>query len=187
MTLFVATPFHGDPNLYYHLSMMRLAQSGMALDIGCVQGANLPRNRFLLGQQFLDSECSVMLCVDSDIEFTPLNVTKLLVEATAKGCCVSGCYRKKTARRQQTWEVLGPHEVSLLDCLPCSVVPAGFLAVPRDIYQKLSDAWGNPWWPDDQDGFEDKAFCDRLVDMGKAPMIHLGVSVVHHGDYGYRP
>jgi hypothetical protein len=161
--------------------------------VDVVQGSFLPRQRDRLTAGFLRSECSHMLCIDSDIGFTAENVNALL---DARKPIVAGCYARKHARCDIPASPIGDDEGGLI---PCSHVPAGFMLIERSVIEHMTKHFSSLayvadgqnvtglWCPDGQADGEDVAFCRRLLALGYVPQLHTGVRLRHYGAACYVP
>jgi len=150
----------------------------------------------VLTARFLDSAATHMLCVDSDIGWTPADAQKLL---DAGKDFVSGCYCRKQTSRDIPAELTGNREGDLLEA---STVPAGFLLLSRAAVERMvgayrhlqyKNAWGQAWalWsPMFEHGAqfgEDTSFCLRWRGLGQKIWMHSGVILQHIGECSYVP
>lgn len=200
VSLFLATPSH-DGSLWreYVGGVVQLNShfhrtphwEGFRHETIC--GSWLPRLRDALTKQFLDSGFSHMLCVDSDVAFTPADVEALL--ATNKWV-VSGCYPRKQDDRRIPAELLDASGT----VRRARYVPGGFLLLSRAAVVAMFDRYTDglydggqalgmlpPLWQPFPPGGEDAAFCKRWRDMGGEVWIHLGVRLRHHGAQTWEP
>lgn len=192
--LFVGIPVHDGKIHQNCVAGMMQTQTRFANRIAFDThlGSFLPRNRDVLTAHFLDSGATHMLCLDSDIGFTPDDVQALLDTDLD---FVSGCYAKKQPDREIPAKLNG--KVSG-DCLGVEHAPAGFLMLSRGCvermvgaYRKLEyqstngRAWGL-WQPTNNNG-EDVSFCYRWTEIGGSIWIHPGVILNHYGEHCYTP
>ena len=196
--IFIATPSHDGtvtlPWVAGCLQAMQHFAGRVMMESQC--GSFLPRNRDILTARFLQSGCSHMLCVDSDIGWKPTDAQKLL--DTGK-MFVSGVYCKKQPDRAIPAEFTSKTDDNLAQC---NYVPAGFLLLSRqvivamcDAYQhlrydnpvgKLTALWSSLFERRQYDG-EDVAFCRRWTAIGGEIWMHMGVVVKHIGTTVYLP
>ncbi len=161
-------------------------------------GSILPRNRDILTAKFLDSPATHMLCIDSDIGFTPDDVEALLDTGLD---FIGGCYPKKQPDREIPARLNGKIENGVLGV---EYAPAGFLMLSRECVERMVGAYrkseyatehGRAWalWsppvvaPGTPYVGEDIAFCNRWSEIGGSIWIHPGVVLSHHGDHCYMP
>ena len=159
-----------------------------------VQGGSfLPRNRDILTTRFLDSEATHMLCIDSDIGWTPGHAQTLLDSGKE---FVSGCYPKKQPDREIPAKLTGRNEGLLWEA---EHVPGGFLLLSRAVVERMVGAYrkleytSGPhrcwalWAPLFENGGsydgEDVAFCRKARTIGIEIWLHQGVVLKHYGEH----
>lgn len=199
-TLFVATPLHTQQ---LHLAWVAGALGAMTefrdrIRIVTQVGSLLPRNRDILTAQFLESPATHMLCIDSDIGWTPAQAQALL--DTGKDF-VSGTYCKKQTDRGIPAGLNGKREGYLY---AAEWVPGGFLLLSRACVERMVGAYremeyiAKPfgriwalWAPLFEPGVtyagEDVAFCNRWRKIGGEIWMHRGVELEHYGEMRYLP
>jgi hypothetical protein len=196
-TLFIATPLH-DGNVH-HLYLAGALQAMSAFPgrvrFDAVVSSFLPKSRDTLTSRFLASGASHMLCVDSDIGWTPAHVEALL--ATEKPF-ISGVYAMKRKDRQVPALVIEERE----GLLRCEYVPGGFLLLSRDAVLAMADRYAHLayesggivqtalWLPvleNGSYGSEDISFCHRWTAMGGEIWMHPGCVLKHAGAAVYEP
>jgi hypothetical protein len=139
--------------------------------------------------------CDRLLMVDSDIEFSPEDVTKLAEDDLP---VVSGVYYNPVGQGvlpvvYQWGDLDGRHRLLNVtewgDEGPISEVDgvgAGFLMIGRDVFHKLEFVYGEPqpWFAEDiVDGIhygEDLTFCLRAKEAGFSIHVDRDVQVAHH-------
>lgn len=198
-TLFVGIPLHNG--LIHRHCVAGMLQTQIAFrgrcDFETMVGSILPRNRDILTAKFLDSPATHMLCVDSDIGFTPIDVQQLL--DTEKDF-VSGCYSKKQPDREIPAKLNGLVDNGVLGAV---YAPAGFMLLSRECVERMVGAyrkyeyitehgrawaiWSPPVGPGMPYVGEDIAFCNRWTDIGGSIWVHPGVVLNHYGDHCYSP
>lgn len=155
---------------------------------------NRARNR--IAKDFLDSDCTHLLFVDSDIIFKPEHITALLKRDLP---IVAGLYPKKEAGPAQ-WvynalEGAKPDDTGLLEV---KFVGTGFMLIAREVFKKMiippieyqddsaakmgtmwnffhSAIWGNQWLS------EDWWFCKEWRNMGGKIYADTTVLLGHTG------
>jgi hypothetical protein len=200
-TLFVAIPLH---NGWIHsqcagglLGCMTAFRDRIRVD---TQGGSfLPRNRDILTAKFLDSGATHMLCVDSDIGWTPEHAHKLL---DARKWYVSGVYAKKCPELDIPARLNGQRDGELYGA---EYVPGGFQLMAREMVLSMWDhyiraglgykahgmqlcaLWMPRFVPGASYSGEDVSFCERWRNMGGDIWIHPGVVVSHYGERAHLP
>lgn len=199
-TLFVATPIHGHALHVAYVAGCLKAISAFRdrIRVQTQIGSILPRNRDILTAQFIQSTATHMLCIDSDIGWTPDQAQALL--DTGKDF-VSGTYCKKQEDRDIPAAFTGRRQGPLFEA---THVPGGFLLLSRACIERMigayhemeyvAGAWGRIWalWaPLFEQGVtysgEDVAFCNRWRKIGGEVWMHRGVVVEHYGEKMYAP
>lgn len=160
--------------------------------------SSLPKSRDTLTARFLDSGASHMLCIDSDIGWTPADAQKLL--STGKDF-ISGIYSKKQPDREIPVRLLDQGTVQNL-VREAEYVPGGFLLLSRPCIERMVGAYrrlaypskrGTVWalWAEMFEGGqysgEDVSFCRRWRAIGGQIFVHCGVVLSHYGDQCYLP
>lgn len=162
------------------------------------KGSFLPRSRDILTRKFYDSQCTHMLCVDSDIGWHASDVQKLI---DAKRPLVSGIYCKKNAGRDLPFSFTGAIDGELKSC---NWAPGGFLLIERAVIERMigayvwmqysDDALGKLWalWSmmfssSEPYSSEDVGFCKRWTALGGEIWAHSGVVLNHYGEACFRP
>ena len=192
--LFVGVPVH-DGKLH-NMCVAGMMQMQIAYRDRCAfetyQGSFLPRNRDILTALFLNSGATHMLCLDSDIGFTPDHVQSLLDTDLD---FVSGCYAKKQPDREIPAKLNGKVSNGTLGV---DYAPAGFMLLSRACVERMVGAYrsliyntkhGHAWglWTPTHNTGEDVAFCNRWTAIGGSIWIHPGVVLNHYGEQCYAP
>jgi FkbM family methyltransferase len=207
---FIGIPLNRTMDALAVQSLARLVASKVGhLHVHDAIGDSLaPRARNLLTADFLDSACDTLLWIDSDLCYTPDQVTRILAHPEE---LVGGIYPKKK---------LGPAEWVVNTLEPCpSVRPdglqqvrfigTGFLRIRRSVFERMLDRHrdeiayhldGHPdtiqydLWPVGvyryPDGFtrylsEDWYFCQRWLDLGGSVWADLQIQLPHIGSCVY--
>jgi hypothetical protein len=205
--LFVAVPSY-DGRI-----PIQLVQSLNALDgaLPCpvtikLLGGNslVPAARNVLAADFLETDCTHLLFVDSDIVFTPEQVARLLAHNEA---IVGGLYAKKK-KDPLEWVVnIFPGQSTADGLLPVRHIGLGFLLIGREVLEKMIEKLGPeirynayvterqewdffPVGPRDDVAArryfsEDWGFCRRALDLGFTLCADTGVKLEHFGTASY--
>lgn len=196
-TLFVGTPVHsGSVTLAWARGAMEATSEFHGrICIETYQGSWLPRNRDALTRRFLDSGCSHMLCVDSDVAWRAEHARALLACGAE---FVSGVYCRKQADRSIPASLTGAQDGPLWGAYH---VPAGLLMIRRSVVERMIEAYagleyttapqppGKVWglWTPTHSMGEDVAFCSRWRAIGGQIWMHPGVVAGHVGEFEFLP
>ena len=197
-------PTHGS--LVAALSNSRSAD-GIFVDEAFIQptGPYLDDGRNLCVQRFLrDHSTDYLVFVDSDIEFTRIDLAHLLYSAWGRWHVLSGAYCSRVngnpnntntiAYRNRRLNGPGSQLVALenaevlagVDPIEVDVVGMGFCVISRPIleYMTLHYERPCPWFfepiADETHHGEDVGFCLRLRALGIPIGLHRGVRVSHY-------
>lgn len=188
--VFVAVPVYGWEPVQFRQCMMKLqANPPCDIQIADLVGDSLvARARNTLSKQFLESDCTHLLFLDSDLIFSPEHIARLVSHDVD---CVSGFYPKKQEGELQ-WvcnaklDTLTPREDGLQEV---RYMGTGFMLIKRHVFERMIAAYGRQiayhpdsapdktewdFWsvgPYEKDGFtrylsEDWYFCQRWLDLG---------------------
>jgi hypothetical protein len=209
--LFIATPaFDGRVHVQYAISLADtsvLLQSqgiGVQLNINS-SGSLLVAERNRLNKAFLASECTHMLCIDSDLGW-PCHAVKAMIDHDVD--FVAGLY---PARGEKTFLFRGcynedgsliTHETKQL--LKMNHIPAGFMLIKRNVIEKMTEHFSHLYFKpkhidyEKEDGFclyntevkdgefwgEDYVFCGRAREAGFDIWVDPLIEFDHSGTRG---
>mgnify|MGYP003655177414 CR=1 FL=1 len=210
--LFIALPAYDfKVSLKLAVSLAKFAMTapahGVGLQIGSICGCSVvSRARNLLVRDFLESDCTDLLFIDSDINFESEDIYRLLVwAADPKKGIVAGCPRVRndsavyiaTLDQENGSLTMNGHGL-----VRAKRVATAFMMVRRDVFEKLEA--GNPQWSywDDRSGKtlsaifdfkvtpegyigEDYLFCDRARELGYEVWIDPTIKLGHMGVQEY--
>ena len=217
-SLFIALPAYDfKVSLKLAISLARVAQAapqhGIDIQIGSVCGCSVvSRARNLLTKDFLESKCTDLIFIDSDINFEPEDVFRLMAWTTdPKKGIVAGVPRIRgeervyiTALEYDDNQELTMNSMGLVRGMR---VATAFMMVRRDVFETLVEAHPERTYYDKksdrmlpaifdfkltEEGYmgEDFLFCDRAREVGFEvwidPTIKLGHMGVQEflGDFG---
>lgn len=192
--LFVATPLHDDRvHAAYTAGLLTAWASGLATQWSRCNGTSLARQRDTLVSRFLETDCTHLLWVDSDIGWNVEHAKTLL--ATGKDF-VSGCYGKKMPGAPLVGKLLPNREGDLYAAehtgcglLLCSREPVAKIASAAEHYQDTASGrtLAALFHQNINESTEDVAFCRRWRDLGGQIWMHTRVVVDHYdGGTPYR-
>ena len=215
--LFFALPAYDfKVSLKLAISLARFAQQapahGIEVNIGSICGCSVvSRARNLLVRDFLETDCTDLMFIDSDINFEPESIFRLMAWASdPKKGIVAGVPRTRKsekvyiAKLDQDEDGVTMNGMGLVRGLR---VATAFMLVQRKVFEDLIEK--NPEWaykdhitqtdlhavfdfkvtPEGYMG-EDFLFCDRARELGYEiwidPTIKLGHMGIHEyeGDFG---
>ncbi len=211
--LFIGVPIYGGVDPHFFMSFAKLVQRlpevGVSTSILPWVGDSLVnRARNSLTAEFLKTDCTHMLMIDSDLVFSVEQIVRLLSHDEA---VVGGFYPKKKE---------GPVELvcnSFTDGQPAmdtrrltslKYIGTGFLLVAREVFERMIEVYGSElvykddsqgrvehdfWtvgvyaYPDGTRRFlsEDWYFCQRCLDLGYQVWGDNGVMLRHSGSAVY--
>lgn len=180
--LFIATPCYGGVNhTGYTKAMINLVAmfqgNGLYLHqpYFLINESLIPRARNYCAQAFLDTDCTHLMFIDSDIEFAPQDVAMLLQlcdENTDKDI-VAGVYPKKNISWEKVKKAVekgyadkNPNDLQnfvgdyvvgvvddgnykMTDLLPVSEAGTGFMMIKRSVLAKYAEAYPElSYYPD---------------------------------------
>jgi hypothetical protein len=141
--IFLATPaFDGKVNVQYAISMadtaMALAMSGIKTDFRIhTSGSLLCAERNRLMDSFLKTDCTHILCVDSDLGWPPAAIPAMLSKAVD---FVAGCYPTRVDKeflfrpcQNEDGSLVVDPQKGLIKML---YIPAGFMLIRREVIEK---------------------------------------------------
>jgi len=148
--LFIATPaFDGKVNVSYACSLAdtRLYLASHAIETIMrihTSGSLLVRERNDLIKAFLESDCTHMLCIDSDIAWNPIDVQRMI---NMDEDFVAALYPARGPDRCFLFRgVYGEDkrmDVSPKGLLEMQYIPAGFMLLTRNLLEKMIEFFPN--------------------------------------------
>ena len=211
MKIFLGSVVYREVRMPHYWSMLRLREfctkHGIELEEGIVRGdALVSRSRSIAASAFLRSDADVMISIDADIEFAPIDAIALCKKALEYDI-IGGLYMTRNLHTQPAL-MLPDHEVTFdANAEPVEVpyVSTGFLATSRKPFEALTNSlplchqtWGETafWpfympflkeWPEDGHIYlsEDWAFVERAREAGFACYLDPSIRLTHWGDHGY--
>ena len=211
MKIYLGSSVYRTVEVPHYDSVIRLhklcAEQGIELVEGIVRGdALIERSRSIAASAFLRSDCDVMLSIDADIWFRPVDAIAMCRKALEHKV-IGALYMTRNLNTQPAL-MLPEQPVDFAPSAQPVEVPfisTGFMAVTREPFEALAktlplchESWGeSSFWPFylpyvipwEGDGHillsEDWAFCQRAKDAGFPVWLDPSVRLAHHGDYAY--
>lgn len=191
--VFIGLPAHETIDPQFWLSSLKLAaHTGSGEFSGCVLpwlgDAAIQRARNSLTKKFLDSDCTHILFIDSDLVFSVDQIQRIV---SHKEEVVGGLYCKKQEGKPEL--VLNNyfrlHPIRDDGLMEVRYVGTGFIRVARTVFERMIAAWDEQIWytsdyskqkewdfwhmgvyqyPDGKRRFlsEDWWFCQKCLDLG---------------------
>jgi len=205
--VFIAVPIFNDVDVHFFDSMMKFIKSSDDLDckVAVVAGDSLvPRARNVLTMEFLKSDCTHLMFIDSDLVFSAEQVSRLLSHDVD---IVGGFYPKKQqGRPEMVFNTLNPPApMDERRLTPVKYIGTGFMCAKRKVFEKIIEEMGDDlifqvdgkpgkfnfdFWSVGvyayKDGTrrylsEDWYFCQRAIDLGFTVYGDNGVVLKHSG------
>jgi hypothetical protein len=217
-SLFIALPAYDfKVSLKLAISLAQFAQQaqqhGVSIQIGSICGCSVvSRARNLLAQDMLDSDCTDLMFIDSDINFEAADLFRLMAwTSDPKKGIVAGVPRTRSTTKTYIGTLDRDEDGQLtmngMGLVRAKRVATAFMMVRRDVFETLNEA--HPEWRyyDErsertvpcmfdfmltEEGYigEDYLFCDRArahgFDIWVDPTIKLGHMGVqeYEGEFG---
>jgi hypothetical protein len=209
MKLFIALPVYGGYDPYFINSLLQLQEEPPCSLIvrPCIGDSLVARARNKLAAEFLESDATHMLFLDTDLIFTPQHVARLLSHDKP---VIAGLYPKK--QRELAWVVntLPGQEPDENGLQKVKYIGTGFLMIKREVLERMAaeipgiayvtDAGQvqrteHDFFPtgpmlDPEQGTtryhsEDWGFCRRALDLGYDVYADTRVALKHVGQMVY--
>ena len=184
-------------------------RDGIPFTYGAVSGdALVSRSRSIVASAFLRSDCDVLITIDSDIWFRPLDALTL-VERCRDGHDLIGALYVTRGLQQQPAAMLPNHDVIFhagAEPVEAPFISTGFMAVHRKVFESLRQdlplchqGWNDrgedtSFWPFympfcipwEGDGYmylsEDWALCERARNRGYKLWLDPSIRLGHYGE-----
>jgi hypothetical protein len=210
--LFVAAPiYHAIDPHFFHSWMQMMAAMELPFPMMAdtqVGDSLVPRARNCLTRRFLESDCTHLLFIDSDLVYSMDHIKRIMSWGLD---IVGGCYCKKSdGPVQLVCNSLGMKENREDGLLEVGYLGTGFMCIARKVFDVMIQEFGKDIWymldPDHQikeydfwhcgryeykDGrptrylSEDWWFCQKAMDIGFKIWMDRGVLLAHSGNALY--
>ena len=218
VTLSLAVPVYGGVDPHFYSSMLALTSRRGERDYrihippALVGESLVCRARNRLACDFLASDATHLLFIDSDLIFSPEHVDRIAAHAARGVPIVAGLYPKKQRALGWVCNVLEPcPEPDKHDLQPVKYAGTGFLCIAREVFEAMmaaypearydpddGDAWDRDLWEFFPVGIrecpetgrrrllsEDWWFCQRARDLGYEVMMDTRIVLKHVGQFIY--
>ena len=214
-SIFIAMPCYDSVKINTMLSVIKLVQqlgkSGIEVGIHTMKSPLIHQARNYLTSVFLTTEYQYLLFIDSDVEFDPESVLKMLI---AKKNIVCTPYRVKSADINQhmyTVEFKDPKNILILagGLVEIEAGPTGLMLIDRKVFEKIiknhhdlkiinkatpkaeksHEFYYNFFDFSFNDGYamgEDVSFCRLARGNGFKIYANIESSTTHHGSFAWK-
>ena len=189
--------------------IQQLAKSGVAVGINTMKSPLIHQARNYLTSVFLNSDFTHLLFLDSDVEFEPEAVLRMLV---AKKDLICTPYRVKSMevdKKMYTVELKKDARMEPGEVLEITAGPTGIMLIHRDVFKKIIEKFPelkikNSVFPTPgpdheyyynffdfkfEDGYsvaEDVSFCQLMRKAGFKLYANTASFTKHHGSYAWK-
>ena len=204
----------------YMMSMLTLLHVIQKQDVNCIFSpiffeSLISRARNGAAKEFLDTDCTHLLFIDSDISFTPEDVAKLFQTNQSVVCAL---YPKKYLKKENfgtkneiiDFAVSGEIRKINDNLSEIDSVATGFLLIKREVFEKMIEYYPNLKYKNDIDAYgakdtimydffkvginpstlvydsEDWGFCHLWKKMGGKIYARTDISLGHFGWHQYK-
>ena len=204
--LFIGIPCHdGRLNVKTAFNLVQLMPEAMRLGVGVTLSdisncsiITLARNSLVA--EFLKTDCTELLFIDSDVIATPADILRLMAQSSGKDI-TAGAYPRRAKDKKFFTDLYWTEDDNLEfdgSLMRVKRVGTGFMLIQRHVIEKMAEA--HPEWSyknkptgermpalfdfdivDDQYVGEDYLFCDRATQMGFTVHIDVDISLPHIG------
>lgn len=212
--IFIALPAYDfKVSLKLAISLARFAQSapehGIKIQLGSICGCSVvSRARNLLAQDFLESDCTDLLFIDSDINFEPEDVLRLMAWGSDPSRGIVAAVPRTRSENKVYIATLDHDEetndltMNGMGLVRAKRVATAFMLVRREVFETLAKE--HPEWQYDDlrsdrrltamfdfkltpEGYigEDFLFCDRAREHGFEVWIDPSITLGHMGVQEY--
>jgi len=214
-SIHIAMPCYDSVKINTMISIVKLVKeltmAGLKFEINTMKSPYIAYARNILTAKFLQREEDYLLFIDSDLEFEPECVLKMLITEKDVICTP---YRVKTNEPDSvkyTVSIQDPKNVKIFQggLVEIDNGPAGMMLIKRTVFEKMikdypdkeikvntnEDTFPNDlrvynfWDSNFKDGVwkgEDIYFCDLARQSGFKVYANLDSTLTHHGSFGYK-
>jgi len=208
----IAMPCYDSVKVSTMMSVIKLVQqlgkSGVAVGINTIKSPLIHQARNYLTSVFLDSDFTHLLFIDSDVEFEPEAILRMLV---ARKDVICTPYRVKSldvSQKIYTVELKKDARMEASDIIEITAGPTGIMLIHRDVFKKIIEKFPdlkikNSVFPKPgpdhkyyynffdftfEDGYsagEDVSFCKLVRQAGFKLYANTASFTKHHGSYAW--
>ena len=142
-------------------------------------------SRNMIVHHFLQSKCEALLLVDSDMEFPPNSLERLLGHGLD---LVGAVYRMRSHPYSFAFSPMNAVAKSERGCILTNYIPSGLMLVRRHVLEAIAYPWFEDEYGTSIDTVSDHGatFCFKVRELGFNVWADMGLSheVKHHGSVG---
>lgn len=208
MKIMIATPaYDGKVHAQYANALAEtcsmLCSQGISIDLFiCPSGSLLCAERNRIMKRFMESDCTHILCIDSDLGWPALAVDAMIKHNVD---FVAGVYPARKAKMflyRACFNADGSLQTNGVNLVKMEAVPAGFMLIKKEVIQKVielnPDLYFRPKDPNAPDGYalfntmlidkefwgEDFVFCRLVLAAGFDIWADPAIQFDHDGNIG---
>ena len=142
-TVYIAMPCYDSVKIETMLSVLKLVQkmnqSGVQIGINTIKSPLIHQARNYLTSVFLTTEYQYLLFIDSDVEFEPEAVAKMLVAQKDIICTPYRVKAKELNKDIYTVEFKNPKDIPILPggLVELEAGPTGLMLIDRKVFKKI--------------------------------------------------
>ena len=142
-SVYIAMPCYDSVKINTMLSVIKLvqqlSQSGIAVGINTMKSPLIHQARNYLTSVFLTTEYQYLLFIDSDVEFQPEAVAKMLVAKKEIICTPYRVKAEKLDKHIYTVEFKDPKNIPILPggLVELEAGPTGLMLIDRKVFEKI--------------------------------------------------
>ena len=211
-SVMIAMPCYDSVKVSTMISIIKLVQqlakSGVAVGINTMKSPLIHQARNYLTSVFLNSDFTHLLFVDSDVEFEPEAVLRMLVANKDVICTPYRVKSQDVDQKTYTVEIKKATRMEAGDIMEITAGPTGIMLIHRDVFKKIIEKFPdlkikNSVFPKPgpdhkyyynffdftfEDGYsagEDVSFCKLVREVGVKLYANSASFTKHHGSYAW--
>jgi len=211
-SVMIAMPCYDSVKVSTMISVIKLVQqlakSGVAVGIQTMNSPLIHQARNYLTSVFLTSDYTHLLFIDSDVEFEPEAVVRMLVAKKDVVCTPYRVKSKDINKKIYTVEIKKETRMEAGELIEVTGGPTGLMLIDREVFKKIIEKFPelkikNPVFPQPgpdhkyyynffdfkfEDGYsvgEDVSFCQLVQKAGLKLYANTASFTKHHGSYAW--
>jgi len=211
-SVMIAMPCYDSVKVSTMISVIKLVQqlakSGVAVGIQTMNSPLIHQARNYLTSVFLSSDYTHLLFIDSDVEFEPEAVLRMLVAKKDVVCTPYRVKSKDINKKIYTVEIKKETRMEAGELIEVTGGPTGLMLIDREVFKKIIEKFPelkikNPVFPQPgpdhkyyynffdfkfEDGYsvgEDVSFCQLVQKAGLKLYANTASFTKHHGSYAW--
>ena len=211
-SVMIAMPCYDSVKMGTMISVVKLVQqlakSGIAVGINTMKSPLIHQARNYLTSVFLTTEYTHLLFIDSDVEFEPEAVLRMMVARKDEGCTPYRVKSMDIEHKHYTVEIKKEARMETGDLIEVTAGPTGIMLIKREVFKKIIEKFPelkikNAVFPQPgpdheyyynffdfkfEDGYsvgEDVSFCQLMRKAGFKLYANTASFTKHHGSYAW--